>query len=228
VRLTRIILPAQVFLMLGAISRDAARRATVRRRRFAPSAYTVGIIVVGWLFPPIGAEGFAWGVLAARRWARFGIRSSVSSRRHDVAPRSTSEPTSASIGLALPVMIGQSIVGSTRALDGKETYLPEGSVSTMQYAKTLLTCRRLSGGGPAAAAPDVVDSFQRRSRSRVRALTRARRRRSSSRLSQALLSVLGGTRSRRLGFRDKRFRRRGRLAIAQCLCLFALSSARGR
>src|SRR6185503_11233947 len=75
VRLTRIILPAQVFLMLGAmLSGTLQARDRHAVAAFAPSAYTVGIIVVGLaLFPTLGAEGFAWGVLAGAALGAFAI-----------------------------------------------------------------------------------------------------------------------------------------------------------
>ena len=64
VRLTRIVLPAQIFFVAGGI----VRAVLMARGRFvsqalAPVAYNVGIIAGGLALPQLGADGFAWGVL---------------------------------------------------------------------------------------------------------------------------------------------------------------------
>lgn len=64
-RLTRIILPAQLFFFWGALLNGVQ----YAKKRFllpalTPLCYNIGIILVGWLFfPLIGIEGFSWGVL---------------------------------------------------------------------------------------------------------------------------------------------------------------------
>jgi putative peptidoglycan lipid II flippase len=65
-RLTRIVLPAQIFFVAGGVLRAALmahdRFAT---QALAPLAYNAGIIAGGVLFgATLGAEGFAWGALA--------------------------------------------------------------------------------------------------------------------------------------------------------------------
>jgi len=65
-RLTRIVLPAQIFFVAGGVLRAALmahdRFAT---QALAPLAYNAGIIAGGVLFgSTLGAEGFAWGALA--------------------------------------------------------------------------------------------------------------------------------------------------------------------
>ncbi|MDJ0852227.1 MAG: murein biosynthesis integral membrane protein MurJ [Myxococcota bacterium] len=66
VRLTRIVLPAQIFFVIGGVVR-AALMANDRfaTQALAPIVYNVGIIAGGLLLgPTLGAEGFAWGALA--------------------------------------------------------------------------------------------------------------------------------------------------------------------
>ena len=75
VKLTRIVLPAQVFFIAGGIQRAAlmahGRFAT---QALAPLIYNGAIIVGGlWLGPAYGAEGFAWGALVGAAIGAFGI-----------------------------------------------------------------------------------------------------------------------------------------------------------
>ena len=66
VRLTRIVLPAQIFFVIGGLVR-AVLMANDRfaTQALAPLVYNLGIIAGGMLLGgAIGAEGFAWGALA--------------------------------------------------------------------------------------------------------------------------------------------------------------------
>ena len=83
VHLTRIVLPAQIFFITGAI----VRAALMAEGRFgaqaaAPLLYNGAIIAGGfWLAPQLGVEGFAWGALvgaflgpfAAGLWDARGV-----------------------------------------------------------------------------------------------------------------------------------------------------------
>jgi putative peptidoglycan lipid II flippase len=74
VRLTRIVLPAQIFFITGGILRAAlmahGRFAT---QALAPLFYNGAIIAGGLLLAPrMGAEGFAWGALAGAAFGVFG------------------------------------------------------------------------------------------------------------------------------------------------------------
>jgi putative peptidoglycan lipid II flippase len=66
VRLTRIVLPAQVFFVAGGIIRAALMaRGSFWTQALAPLLYNAGIIAGGAaLGATLGAEGFAWGALA--------------------------------------------------------------------------------------------------------------------------------------------------------------------
>ena len=117
-RLTRIVLPAQIFFVLGQLL-TAVQYA---RERFViptlgPIIYNVAIIVGG-LIGTVGrddpnADGFAWGALAgaflgifALQWwgaRRAGLRMPTGSiRRHPAVRRY--------FALAIPLMLGQSLV----------------------------------------------------------------------------------------------------------------------
>jgi putative peptidoglycan lipid II flippase len=65
VRLTRILLPAQIFFVVGGIVRAALMaRGSFRTQALAPLLYNAGIIAGGAGFgATYGAEGFAWGAL---------------------------------------------------------------------------------------------------------------------------------------------------------------------
>jgi putative peptidoglycan lipid II flippase len=66
VRLTRILLPAQIFFVAGGIVRAALMaHGSFRTQALAPLLYNAGIIAGGGVFgATLGAEGFAWGALA--------------------------------------------------------------------------------------------------------------------------------------------------------------------
>lgn len=67
VRLTRIILPAQFFHVVGGLLSAALQARNLHALpALAPLVYSVGIIgggLVGAYYPELGADGFAWGVL---------------------------------------------------------------------------------------------------------------------------------------------------------------------
>ena len=77
VRLIRIILPAQIFLVIGGLL-SATLQAQDRHflPAMAPLVYSAGIIVgglVGANYGGLGADGFAWGVLAGAALGPFGL-----------------------------------------------------------------------------------------------------------------------------------------------------------
>ena len=141
-RLTRILLPAQIFFVTGGVIR-AVLMANDRfaSQALAPLVYNLGIIVGGAVAgSAYGAEGFAWGVLAGSFVGPFAIplfelsRSGLVHWRLRVAPL---DPRFlAYLWLALPLMIGVSLL----TLD--EWYerwfgsrLGEGVVAQLGYAR---------------------------------------------------------------------------------------------
>jgi len=117
-RLTRIVLPAQIFFMLGQL----LTAVQFARERFlipvlGPIVYNIGIIVGG-VFGGLGrenptADGFAWGALVGaflgifllQAWGarRCGLKLPEGSIRHHPAVRRY-------FALAIPLMLGQSLV----------------------------------------------------------------------------------------------------------------------
>ena len=141
VRLTRIILPAQIFHLLGGIL-GAAQQAKDKHQYSASASlvYALGIIVGGLLVP--SAEGFAYGVLVGSFLGPFllnligaytvGLKWSLkfSVSHSDVRKY---------IALSFPIMIGASIiVWDDFFLKRYASLIGEGAVSTIQYAKTIM------------------------------------------------------------------------------------------
>ncbi len=144
VRLTRIVLPAQVFFVLGALFTAVQyAKGVFTIPSIAPIAYNLGIIAGGvgyaWTSGEADPEGFIWGALAgafvgnfALQWwgaRRVGMRlSSGLPWRHPVLREY--------LLIAIPLMLGQSIV----VLD--ETFMSifgdlvgDGAQTHLQYAR---------------------------------------------------------------------------------------------
>ncbi|UZP67885.1 murein biosynthesis integral membrane protein MurJ [Desulfovibrio mangrovi] len=138
----RIILPAQVFFLIGACLSGVL----YMRRQFSvpaltPLVYNACIILGGWLMIDSGMEGFCWGVLGGAAVGSFllplmavrsggGMRLSVCFRHAGVWRFML---------LALPLMIGQSIV----VLDEQFVRIfgsltGDGAVSLLNYARRIM------------------------------------------------------------------------------------------
>jgi putative peptidoglycan lipid II flippase len=115
VSLTRLVLPAQVFLVLGALL--IAVQYTHRRfllPALAPIVYNLGIIgggLVGAALGEAGPEGFLWGAVVGSALGNFGLQW-VGAR--STGTWFTSLPRGGSsvkeyLTLALPLMLGQSV-----------------------------------------------------------------------------------------------------------------------
>ena len=144
VRLTRIVLPAQVFFVVGALfSAVQYAKGVFTIPTLAPIVYNAGIIIGGVVFAlatgEADPEGFIWGALVgaflgnfALQWwgaRRVGMRfSSGTNWRHPALRKY--------IAIAVPLMVGQSIV----VLD--ETFMSvfgdlagDGAQTRLQYAR---------------------------------------------------------------------------------------------
>ncbi len=140
VRMTRIILPAQIFFFAGGL----LMAVQFAREHFflpalAPLIYNLGIIAGGLLLGPwLGIEGFAWGVLAGSlggnlllQWVgarRLGLRfRPVWDWRHpDVRTY---------LCLTLPLMIGLTMTFSTEFFFRFfGSYLPAGSIAVLNFS----------------------------------------------------------------------------------------------
>jgi len=143
VALSRIILPAQIFHLVGGLL-SAALQARDRHAlpALAPLLYTGSIVVAGLLLgPSLGAWAFAWGVLAGSIVGPFGLPLIGCLR---MGMRWTpvlrwNDDLEAYLWRSLPIMFGWSIVVVDDWILRREgSLLGPGAISTLQYAKTLM------------------------------------------------------------------------------------------
>ncbi len=143
-RLVRIILPAQIFHLVGGlISATLQARDKHAMPALAPVVYT-GCIVAGGLLlgPTMGAEGFAWGVLVGSALGPFGLPL-AGALRHGLRWRPIFAPRDRDFRryllLSLPVMLGFSVVVlDDMVVKHHASELAEGAISRLQYARTLM------------------------------------------------------------------------------------------
>jgi len=229
VALTRIILPAQLFLMLGAmLSGTLQARDRHAVAAFAPSAYTVGIIVVGLaLYAQLGAAAFAWGVLAGAALGAFGIPLVACLRegmRWSARLRLGNPDFRRYILLALPVMLGQSIVALDSMLwTWQGSHLGEGTVASLTYANRLLNVPAgifgLAAGAGAYPTLERLAEEKRPAEAYALLTQAAKTTLLLALLSQALLTVSGQDAVRVVwGFEDAHVE-----SIGTCISLFALA-----
>ena len=146
VRLTRIILPAQFFHVIGGLL-SAALQAQDRHLlpALAPLVYSAAIIAGGLAGPHfalVGADGFAWGVLAGSFLGPFALplygclktnmrwSAALSLRDHDLRRY---------LWLSAPIMLGFSIVIVDEwIVKNQASFLGEGVLSYLQYGRTLM------------------------------------------------------------------------------------------
>ena len=143
VRLTRIVLPAQLFHFQGGLL-AATLQAKDRHvlPALAPLIYTGSIVGVGLLgWERLGADAFAWGVLVGSILGPFGLpligniragmkwKPSLNLRNRDFRSY---------VWLSLPVMLGFSVVVVDDWMFKRFGSLQEGVVSQLQYAKTMM------------------------------------------------------------------------------------------
>ncbi len=146
VRLIRIVLPAQFFLVIGGLL-SAALQAQDRHflPAMAPLVYSAGIIVgglVGTYHAGLGADGFAWGVLAGSILGPFGLPlyGCLKTHMHWYPILSLRHPDLRRyLWLSLPIMIGFSIVVVDEwIVKNQASYLAAGALSYLQYGRTLM------------------------------------------------------------------------------------------
>ena len=146
VRLIRIILPAQIFLVIGGLL-SATLQAQDRHflPAMAPLVYSAGIIVgglVGANYGGLGADGFAWGVLAGSALGPFALPLygclKARMRWYPILSLRNSDLRHY-LWLSFPIMIGFSIVVVDEWITKNQaSYLAEGQLSYLQYGRTLM------------------------------------------------------------------------------------------
>jgi len=144
VHLTRIILPAQAFHIIGGLL-SASLQARDRHLlpALAPLLYTSSVIVGGLVGGvQAGADGFAWGVLIGSILGPFGLPF-LGCLRHGLRWQLKLHfrhiDLRTYIWRSVPIMLGFSIVFlDDWILRRQGSLLDAGSISTLQYAKTLM------------------------------------------------------------------------------------------
>lgn len=140
VRLTRIILPAQIFFYWGAFL-SAIQMAHQRffLPALAPLFYNLGIILGGLLLAPsLGIEGFAWGVLGGAFVGNF-ILQIPGAVRAGIRYRPRFDPTDPDlvkyVKLTVPLVLGLSLTFSNEVFFRYfGSFLGEGATASLNYA----------------------------------------------------------------------------------------------
>lgn len=144
VKMTRIIIPAQFFFFTGGLFMAVQfTKETFFIPALAPLIYNLGIILGGIiLFPYLGMEGFAWGVLAGAFFGSFLLQLRGARRvglqyfplfhiRHPDFIRYCL--------LTLPLMLGLTMTFSTEILmKFFGSFLDEGNIAAMNYALRIM------------------------------------------------------------------------------------------
>jgi putative peptidoglycan lipid II flippase len=143
VRLTRIVLPAQICFVAG----GAIRAVLMASDRFAtqaaaPLVYNAGIILGGLLGAGAGAEGFAWGVLAGAAGGQL-VLSLLDVRAGQVRLGFRIAPLDRRLleylALAAPLMLGMSLLTVDEWYQRYfGQFLPAGTISHLAYARQLM------------------------------------------------------------------------------------------
>lgn len=143
-RLTRILLPAQGFHLIGGLL-SAALQARDRHAlpALAPLVYTSCIIAGGLLGgTSMGADGFAWGVVVGSVLGPFGLPllgCLQAGLRWRLVFRLNHPDLKVYLVRSLPIMLGWSIVVvDDWFLRRQGSLLDAGAIATVQYAKTLM------------------------------------------------------------------------------------------
>lgn len=144
VRMTRIILPAQLFFFAGGL----LMAVQFAREQFfipalAPLVYNLGIILGGLLLAArFGMEGFAWGVLGGALLGNFGIQI-WGARKVGMHFAPVWDWRHADLWqylrLTLPLMFGLTMMFSTEIFTKFfGSYLPAGSIAWIEYAMRIM------------------------------------------------------------------------------------------
>ncbi len=144
VRMTRIIIPAQFFFFAGGLFMAVQfTKETFLIPALAPLIYNLGIIGGGiFLFPYLGMEGFAWGVLAGSFFGSFLLQL-VGARRAGLQYFPLFHLRHPDFirycVLTLPLMLGLTMTFSTEILmKFFGSFLNEGSIAAMNYALRIM------------------------------------------------------------------------------------------
>jgi putative peptidoglycan lipid II flippase len=144
VRMTRIVLPAQIFFFAGGL----LMAVQFAKEQFwipalAPLIYNIGIICGGvFLGPRLGVEGFSWGALIGACIGNFIVQMAGALKvglsfkpQFDVMHKDAHRY----ILLTLPLMLGLTMVFSMEIFSKFfGSYLPDGGIAWLDFAKTIM------------------------------------------------------------------------------------------
>ena len=143
VRLTRIVLPAQLFFIAGGlIQASLLARQSFRAMAVTPLLYNLGIIAGGLIGAQTGnIAGFSWGALVGALFG--GLIAPAWSARHRLVWRPIWRPTDpemkAFLWTALPLMVGVSLTTVDEWLGRKfGSSLQPGSISWLNAARKIM------------------------------------------------------------------------------------------
>jgi putative peptidoglycan lipid II flippase len=144
IRMTRIILPAQLFFFAGGMFMAVQ----FAKERFifpalAPIVYNIGIIGGGiFLSPFLGMEGFSWGVLLGAFFGNFLLQywgAKKSGMVFRLAFQFGHPDLKKYIILTLPLMLGLTMTFSTEIfLKFFGSFLPRGSIASLNYGLRIM------------------------------------------------------------------------------------------
>lgn len=141
--LTRLVLPAQVFLVLGALL--MAVQYTHKRFLYpaiAPLVYNLGIItggVIGWATGNPSPESFLIGAVAGAAIGNFGLQWIGAKRTGTwfLAPRRGESAVGEYLVLAIPLMVGQSVAVLDEQFVRFFGQVEQGATAALTFARRL-------------------------------------------------------------------------------------------
>jgi putative peptidoglycan lipid II flippase len=143
VALTRLVLPAQVFLVMGAL----LMAVQYTHRRFllpalAPIIYNLGLIAGGLIGGAVGEaspESFLWGAVAGSALGNFGLQWLGARRTETWLTKMRREESAVReyLLLALPLMLGQSVAVLDEQFVRWFGQVEEGATSALTFARQL-------------------------------------------------------------------------------------------
>lgn len=171
--LTRIVLPAQIFHVLGGLlSATLQARDKHLLPALAPLIYVGGIITGGLIFQ--SAMGFAWGVLIGAALGPFGLVLVGATRSGmRLRPRLRHPDVRTWLVRSLPVMLGASVVVvDDWIVKHYAAGMGEGTIARLQYGRTLMKVPMGIFGMAAglAAFPSLSRLFTQGKRAEARAM----------------------------------------------------------
>ncbi len=158
VRMTRIMLPAQLFFFAGGMLMAVQfAKEQFKLPALAPLIYNTGIISGGVLLSPwLGMEGFAWGATCGAFLGSFLVQYFGAKRvglRVNMIFDWRHPDLKKYVTLTLPLMLGLTMIFSNELLTRFfGSYLPEGSIASLNYALRVMFILVAFFGQSASAA----------------------------------------------------------------------------